>query len=140
MSQIKVEKVERNPFISSGNVELDAKLGGGLPFGALTLIEGESGSGKSVLTQQILWGALQQGLRVVAFTSENTVKSLIYQMQSIDLDVLDFLLLSKLRIYPMQLSRLGTDAIPSFLSIMQEYIDFDVMVIDSLTSKSILCI
>ena len=82
--------------ISSKNMELDSKMGGGLPVGCLTLIEGVSGSGKSVLSQQIAFGALQDGYRVSLFTSENTVKSLMKQMGSIDLDVLDFLLLAGL--------------------------------------------
>ena len=47
--------------ISSGNLELDKKMGGGIPEGSLTLIEGQSDSGKSVLVQQLTWGALQDG-------------------------------------------------------------------------------
>src|SRR5690606_39423514 len=68
-------------IISSGNDELDSRIGGGLPSGSVTLIEGGSGSGKSVLAEQIVWGALRDGLRAAIFTSENTVKSLIRQMQ-----------------------------------------------------------
>jgi flagellar protein FlaH len=139
---IKVNKIESNPFISSGNVELDAKMGGGLPVGALTLVEGPSSSGKSVLTQQVMWGALQNGHKAVAFTSENTVKSLIRQMQSINLDVLDFLLLGKLRIFPMQLARLDENALPTLLSVLQQYTwiqknskhHYDMIVVDTVSS------
>ena len=46
---------------TTGNDELDKKLGGGIPAGSLTLVEGVSDSGKSVLTQQIVWGTLKQG-------------------------------------------------------------------------------
>ena len=68
---------EKLTAISSGNVELDSKMGGGLPISSLALIEGSSGAGKSVLSQQIMWGALQGGLSVSLFTSENSVKSLV---------------------------------------------------------------
>ena len=40
--------------ISTGNQEIDKKLGGGIPVGSMVLVEGESDSGKSVLTQQLL--------------------------------------------------------------------------------------
>ncbi len=123
--------------ISSGNEELDSKMGGGLPVGSVTLIEGGSGSGKSVLSQQIIWGSLQEGFRASAFTSENTVKSLIKQMQSIELDVLDYLLLGRLRIYPMELSRLGERAPQTLLAAMQREKARDILVIDSFTAAVI---
>ncbi len=123
--------------ISSGNEELDSKMGGGLPVGSVTLIEGGSGSGKSVLSQQIIWGSLQEGFKASVFTSENTVKSLIKQMQSIELDVLDYLLLGRLCIYPMELSRLGENAPQTLLSAMQREKERDILVIDSFTSAVI---
>jgi len=123
--------------ISSGNDELDSKIGGGLPGGSVTLIEGGSGSGKSVLAEQMTWGALRDGLRAAVFTSENTVKSLIWQMQSIELDVLDYLLLGRLRIYPMELSRRGAGASGALLSAMRREQGRDLLVIDSLTAAVI---
>lgn len=120
--------------ICSGNVELDSKMGGGLLFGSLTLIEGSSGSGKSVLSQQIIKGALNQGLSGTLFTSENRVTSLIHQMQSIDLDVLDFLLLGKFKVFPVELSRLGQQAPSILLQAMKTQIGLDFIVIDSFTS------
>lgn len=119
--------------ICSGNVELDSKMGGGLPFGSLVLIEGSSGAGKSVLSQQIIKGALNQGLSGVLFTSENTVKSLISQMQSIDLDILDFLLLAKFKAFPVELSRLGQRAPQMLLQAMKRQ-KCDLIVVDSFTS------
>lgn len=120
--------------ISSGNTELDSKMGGGIPAGSLTLIEGSSGSGKSVLSQQIIKGSLESGFIVSLFTTENTVKSLVQQMQSIDMDILDFLLLDKFRPYPVELSRLGAQAIPRLSWAMKREQGRDILVIDSLTS------
>ncbi len=124
----------RKAVISSGNNELDAKMGGGLPVGSLTLIEGSSGAGKSVLSQQILWGSLQAGFTAALFTTENTVKSLVRQMSSIDLDILDFLLLGKLRVYPVELSRLGEQATAALLQAMKTQKAKDIIVVDSFTS------
>jgi flagellar protein FlaH len=124
----------KKTIISSGNSELDEKMGGGLPIGSLTLIEGESGAGKSILTQQIIWGSLQDGFKVTLFTSENTVKSLVSQTQSLDLDVLDFLLLGKLRVYPMELSSLGRRAPDVLFEAIRKGCCQRIIIIDSLTS------
>ena len=70
------EPARKSKVISTGNVEIDKKLGGGIPLGSMTLIEGESDSGKSVLSQQMIWGSLYDDHRVVLYTTENTVKSL----------------------------------------------------------------
>ena len=85
--------------ISTGSGELDRKMGGGIPLGSLTLIEGESGAGKSTLTQHLVWGALTMNGTAVVYTTENTVKSLIRQMESIGMDIRDFFLLDLMRIY-----------------------------------------
>ena len=127
------QETERR-VISSGNIELDSKMGGGLPAGSLALIEGSSGSGKSVLSQQILRGALQDGFRTAVFTSENSVKSMIRQMQSIDLDIYEYLLLRKVRVYPMALSRLEENAIAALLRAMKQEHERDLVVVDSFTS------
>ncbi|MBX3084190.1 MAG: flagellar accessory protein FlaH [Anaerolineae bacterium] len=124
--------------ISSGNVELDSKLGGGIPVGSLVMIEGNSGTGKSVLTQQLIKGSLQTGFRVTLFTTENTPKSLVKQMQSIDLDILDFLLLGKCKVYPIELSQLKHSAANELLrAITSLPITKDqqsILVLDSITS------
>lgn len=125
---------EQRTIISSGNPELDSRMGNGIPVGSLVLIEGDSGAGKSVLSQQMIWGSLRDGFRVALFTSENNAKSLINQMQSIDLDVLDFLLLSRFRAYPIELSALGERAPFELLRTIKRCNESDVIVIDSFTS------
>ncbi len=135
-TQTTLPKIKKS-IISSGNEELDSKLGGGIPANSLVLIEGGSGSGKSVLSQQIIWGTLQDNFTTAVFTTENTVKSMVSQMQSIDLDVLDHLLLGTLRIYPIELSSLGDHAPNALLHAMQQEKSRDVIVIDSFTSAII---
>ena len=94
--------VLKKDVIITGIREVDEKLGGGIPLGSLGLIEGHSDSGKSVLSQHLTYGALTVSQTSVAYyTTENTVKSLIIQMDSLSLDVLDFFLMDRLRIYPL---------------------------------------
>jgi flagellar protein FlaH len=102
--------------ISTGNREIDDKMGGGIPLGSLTLIEGDSHSGKSVLSQQMTWGSLVDGFQMAFFTTENTVKSLIKQMQSLNIDILNYLLLNKLRLYPMEFARAEGDVLAELLT------------------------
>jgi len=121
--------------VSTGNVELDNKMAGGIPLGSLTLIEGDSGAGKSVLSQQMIYGSLLDGYRLSLFTSENTVDSLIKQMRSLSLEVLDYLLLSRFRIYPIETSHLGREAPPTLMEAMKHEKDRDMILVDSLTSS-----
>ena len=93
--------------ITTGSAEIDKKLGGGIPGGSLTLIEGQSDAGKSVLCQHLVHGSLLSGLGVAYYTAENTVKSLVTQMASLSLDVLDHFLIDRLRIYPVNMSSKG---------------------------------
>ena len=67
-------------LVTTGNIEIDKKIGGGLPPNSLTLIEGQSDAGKSVLVQQFIWGSLHNGLRIALYTTENTTPSLMRQM------------------------------------------------------------
>jgi len=129
-----MEVTQRKSVISTGNSEIDDKMGGGIPLGSLTLIEGHSSAGKSVLAQQMVWGSLHDQYRVSLFTTENTVSSLVKQMKSLNLDVLDFLLLGRLKVYPIQVSRLEREGFPLLSRAMSSERDSDVLFIDSLTS------
>lgn len=123
--------------ISTGNKEVDDKLGGGIPTGSLMLIEGQSESGKSVIVQQMIWGSLQDGATVMLYTSENTMKSFIRQMNSLALDILDMLLLRRLRILEVTTQRSGMSPKEIFqmlLDSMRADRVSDLMVIDSLTT------
>ncbi len=125
----------KSKLISTGNYDLDNKMGGGVPFGSLTLIEGDSGAGKSVLSQQMMYGCLVDGLKLSLFSSENSVKSLVKQMRSLNMDVLDYLLLDKLRIFPIETARLGREAPPMLLKAMKNERGREMILVDSLTSS-----
>jgi archaeal flagellar protein FlaH len=97
-----VDAPEKKPVILTGIRDVDEKLGGGIPVGSLALIEGHSDAGKSVLCQHLTFGSLEcSDLSVAYYTTENTVKSLITQMDSLNLFTLDHFLLDRLSIYPL---------------------------------------
>jgi len=122
-------------FISTGSEEIDDKMGGGIPVGSLVLIEGSSHSGKSVLAQQMMWGSLYDGFRLAYFTTENTVASLVRQMQSLNIDIVDFLLLRRLMVFPMQVARLQGRAVKMLLKAVSDQATqgFDMIFVDALT-------
>ena len=64
-------------LISTGSLEIDRKMGGGIPFGSLVLVEGGPASGKSSIVQQLLWSALEAGETVALYLTEQTL-SLIH--------------------------------------------------------------
>jgi flagellar protein FlaH len=88
-------------LITTGNSEVDKKIGGGLPPNSLTLIEGQPDAGKSVLVQQFMWGCLNTNKNITLYTTENTTASLLRQMKSLSLDVDDFFVLGRLNIFPV---------------------------------------
>lgn len=93
---------KKREVIITGVPEVDEKLGGGIPLGSLCLVEGHSDAGKSVLCQHLTHGTLVAGATSVAYyTTENNVRSLITQMDSLNLFVLDHFLADRLRIYPL---------------------------------------
>ena len=124
--------------VSTGNGEIDKKLGGGIPAGSLTLIEGHSDAGKSVLCQHLAHGSLQSGMSAAYYTAENTVKSLVNQMASLGLEVSDYFLVDQLRIYPLQISSKQIDADRSF-GLLAQHIEtlpesFKIIIVDSVTN------
>jgi len=92
---------EDRKILSTGNSELDKKIADGLPLESLTLIEGENDTGKSVLTQQITWGAMKQGFSVDLFTTESTTKSFIKQMESMSLDISEYFAWGYIKVFPL---------------------------------------
>ena len=129
---------QRKRSITSGNLELDKKMGGGIPEGSLSLIEGQSDAGKSVLVQQLTWGGLREGFRVLYYTTENTSRSLLTQMEDLGLDIEDFFLLGKISIYAVPQAFTEEQSLGVFqllrAHIAQLQENFDVVIVDSLTT------
>ncbi|HHC19371.1 MAG TPA: AAA family ATPase, partial [Euryarchaeota archaeon] len=81
--------------------ELNQKLGGGLPVGAVVLLEGQYGSGKSVISQRFTYGLLSNGHTVTYITTELTFRGFLEQMESLNYPVIMFILDEKLKVFPV---------------------------------------
>lgn len=123
--------------VSTGAGEIDKKLGGGIPLGSLTLIEGQSDAGKSVLAQHFAFGSLTAGMHIAYYTAENTVRSLITQMQSLGMDSTDYFLADRFRIYPLPVSSessMGDGLVALLLAHMATLPElFNCVIVDSIT-------
>ncbi len=118
-------------------IEIDKKIGGGIPQGSLTLIDGQSEAGKSVLVQQFIWGALTSGFKVALYTTENRTQSLLAQMASLSFDITDFFLLGRINVFPVPNSFARDQAETAFNTILghiSTLSGFNLVVIDSLTA------
>jgi flagellar protein FlaH len=67
--------------------ELHERLGGALPRGALGIVEGEPGSGRSALCQRLVFGALQNGHAVTYLTTEHGTLGFLRQMSTLGYDI-----------------------------------------------------
>lgn len=132
------DDLEKSKVIITGARDLDEKLGGGIPVGSLCLIEGNSDAGKSVISQHFAYGALTcSNMSVAYYTSENTVRSLIAQMDSLSLHTLDFFLADRFRIYPLAWRSDLHDTNRPFHLLVGHFYElterFELVIVDSMT-------
>jgi archaeal flagellar protein FlaH len=117
--------------------ELASRMGGGLPRGSTMLIEGAEGSGRSALSQRLLYGLLQNGHSATFVSTELTLRDFIDQMYSLDYKVDKSLIEGKLSYFPVYpllgRSRSRGDFLEKLMTSPQLY-SKDVLFIDSLTT------
>ena len=129
---------KKKEVILTGVSEVDEKLGGGIPLGSLCLIEGHSDAGKSVLCQHLTYGTLCSAETSVAYyTTENNVRSLISQMDSLSLHTLDHFLADRLRIYPLTFRGRVQEGNKPFFVLTHHFSNlpehFKLIIVDSIT-------
>jgi circadian clock protein KaiC len=73
--------------LTSGVVELDALLGGGLEQGSSTLVMGPAGTGKSLLTLQFAVSAIQRGEKAALFIFDEELGLLFDRTKLMGIDL-----------------------------------------------------
>ena len=130
------EEEEKERLISPGILEMDKRLGGGLPPASLTLIEGDPDAGKSVFTLQLVYGALKEGYRCAVFVSEARPREVLEQMDGFAMPLSDYYLLGRLALFEAdfrgdrQRAELLLGRIMHYLAACQDY---ELFVVDSIT-------
>ena len=125
-------------FVSTGNRLLDSKLGGGVPLSGLTLIEGGTSTGKSVLCQHFAYAAFNNDLGAAYFTTQYSPKSLISQMGSLGLDASTHYHSGLFRILPLAEIDASTESSEILEALTQQILElpdeFRFVIVDAITS------
>ena len=87
---------------------LSDSMGASIPNRSLCLISGDVGSGKSLVSQRLVFGLLMNDSKVIIVTTELTTRGWIEQMSSIGYFVADYIAKGRLVV----ISRFGTIAEP----------------------------
>ena len=126
-------------ILKLNNPELDRKIGG-LPLPSLSLVEGANDAGKTILAQQVTYGALTAGKRVIYITTEDTVKGLLTNMERLNWNISDYFLVGNFRITALNTINMkwNEEISKYYLIALTNYIRqrasvYDVVIIDSMT-------
>lgn len=119
---------------------IDEVLGGGFPHPALISIEGDHGTGKSAIAQQMIYAALREGLGAYVITTEAKVREYLSMMSSLKLNPYKFFLRGRLKIYPLHVrsGEWSCSALLLFMNLVRKFLesrlrDYDVAAIDNLS-------
>lgn len=74
-------------------------FGGGLPSGAIVLLQGPDGAGKSVWTQRMTYGLAEEGTTVGVAATELSASDYLEQMHSLSYGVTEHLLSDRIRFF-----------------------------------------
>lgn len=85
---------------------LSSAMGARLPNRSLWMLQAEVGGGKSLISQRIIYGLLENGVKVLAVTTELTTRGWIEQMESIGYPVTEHIASGRLMVF----SRFGVIA------------------------------
>ncbi len=91
-------------IISTGNEDLDRRLSG-IPFPSLIMLEGDHGTGKSVLCAQFIYGLLLAGKKGYIITTEQTTKDYLKKMREVKIHLIPFFMKNLIGIAPLNTSR-----------------------------------
>jgi len=130
------EEEQRQRLISVGVMDIDKRLGGGLPPSSLTLVEGDPDAGKSIVVQQLTYGALKEGFNASLFLSESNSRAFLEQMDGLGMSSLDYYLVGRLALYQGNL-RVSKEAADNILRRLLRHIEAsdkrDLFIVDSIT-------
>ena len=112
---------------------LSNAMGARLPNRSLWMIQGEVGSGKSLISQRLIYGLLENGSKLLVITTELTTRGWIEQMESIGYPITEYIASGRLLVF----SRFGViadakEGVGMFDILNSDAVDkADVVVLDS---------
>jgi circadian clock protein KaiC len=119
-------------MLSSGSVELDALLGGGLDYGTSTLLIGPAGSGKSSVAVQYARAAAERGQKATLFLFDERVPTLYARTRALGFDIEDLATSGKMLIQQIDPAEMTAGEFTHCVRDAVEKHNSRVVVIDSL--------
>ncbi|RUM33630.1 MAG: flagellar accessory protein FlaH [Archaeoglobus sp.] len=83
------------------NDEFHKKLGGGLPPGTIALIKGGHGSGKSIVCQRMVYGMLNNDIKISYVSTQLTTTDFVKQMLSLGYNIVHHIIKGNLKFFPV---------------------------------------
>jgi circadian clock protein KaiC len=120
-------------LVSSGIVELDAILGGGLPPGTSTMISGAAGVGKSTLVGQYATAAAVRGDRAVVFSFDESPRNFVERSEGVGMNMRAHVEAGKVEIIQVDPGALSPGEFAQMVRNAVEQRGARVVAIDSLT-------
>lgn len=114
--------------------ELGDTLGGGFPSASMGIVEGRYGTGKSLITQRLAYGFLENDYSVSLISTELTVKGFIEQMNSLTYNITSKLLdhsLLFIPIYPLVSKKEAKMDLATKLMEGERIFQSDIIIIDT---------
>jgi circadian clock protein KaiC len=94
-------------LLKSGNVALDALMGGGIHYGTSAVLLGPAGSGKSTLALQYARAAAARGERSAIFTFDERLETILERAAGLGMDISDDVESGRISIQPIDPAELS---------------------------------
>ncbi len=117
--------------------DIHKRLGGGIPYGSIILIEGEESTGKSIIAQRLVYGFLQNNHTVTYISTQLTTVEFVKQMMSVEYNVNKKLLdgtLLYIPVYPLISDNIQKEDFINKIMINRTFYEKDIIVFDTLSS------
>ncbi|HLD97267.1 MAG TPA: ATPase domain-containing protein [Candidatus Nanoarchaeia archaeon] len=121
-------------LVKTGIKGLDKQLGGGIPEGALVMVTGSPGTGKTILGMEFLYnGATRYDEPGIMVTFEETAEALVEQARQFNWDIVGAQKQKKLVIAALPANKIEKDSIETIVKIIAKN-NIKRLVIDSIST------
>lgn len=121
-------------LVSTGTLQLDALMGGGLARGTNTLLSGPSGVGKTTTAVRCVLSALLRGERVAYYLFDEGMPTLVARSKALGMDIQPFLDSGQLQMRAIDPAELSPGEFAFHVRKAVEQMDARTVVIDSLNA------
>ena len=125
-------KIIKPKSLSSGILELDKLLGGGLDQGTSNLFLGPAGTGKSTLAIQYAYAAVMRGEHAAIFAFEESMSTMMSRTKALGMDLQKYIDLGTLQIQKVDPAQLSPGEFADLIKTTVIRNQTSVLVIDSL--------